>query len=156
LAVTEQDSGRRERRLFISEKKEVPAVREEVAARLLQLGYGPRDVFAVRLAAEEALLNAIEHGNKCDKEKKVSVAYVLDREKAVLTVTDEGAGFQPEGVPDCTASENLTKPRGRGIALMRGFMDRVEYREKGKTVRLVKFNTASASSRANQAGRSSG
>lgn len=131
------------RRLFLSEKSEVPAVREEVASLLVGLGYGQRDVFAVRLATEEALLNAIEHGNQCDRTKRVTVAYDLDPQKAEITVTDEGRGFEPGSVPDCTATDNLTKPRGRGIALMRGFMDSVEFGEKGNTVRLVKFNSAS-------------
>lgn len=140
--VTEQNLQRKARRLFISEKSEVPAVREKIAARLLDLGYGQGDVFAVRLATEEALLNAIEHGNGCDKRKKVTVTYLLDRQKAEITVTDEGAGFDPNSLPDCTVADNVLKCKGRGIALMRGFMDTVEYSEKGNTVRLVKFNSA--------------
>lgn len=113
-----------------------------MAAQLVELGYRQRDVFGVRLATEEALLNAIEHGNKCDSEKKVAVAYVVDPRKAEITVGDEGHGFDPDCVPDCTAGDNLSKPRGRGIALMRGFMDIVEFGGRGSTVRLAKFNTA--------------
>ncbi len=139
--VCEQNLQRKWRCVFISEKGEVPEVREEIAGRLLDLGYSQRDVFAVRLAAEEALLNAIEHGNGCDKRKKVTVTYHLDAEKAEITVSDEGPGFDPDFVPDCTATDNLAKPRGRGIALMRGFMDSVEFGGKGNTLTLVKFNS---------------
>jgi len=142
FVVTEQDLQRKQRSLSISEKSEVPSVRERIVSLLVGLGYGQRDVFAVRLATEEALLNAIEHGNKKDKGKKVTVAYALDPQRSEITVTDEGEGFDPGSIPDCTADDNLTKSRGRGIALMRGFMDIVEFGEKGNTVRLVKFNSA--------------
>jgi serine/threonine-protein kinase RsbW len=128
--------------LTISRKSEVPAVREEIVSLLVGLGYPQRDVFAVRLATEEALLNAIEHGNQCDERKRVTVSYRLGAEKAEITVSDEGAGFDPDSVPDCTAADNLAKPRGRGIALMRGFMDSVEFGGKGNTLILVKFNSS--------------
>lgn len=140
--MTKENRHTKQRRLFITEKREVPAVREEIVGCLVNLGYPQRDLFAVRLAAEEVLLNAIEHGNKSDKSKKVSVAYSLDHEKVEITVADEGAGFDPSSVPDCTSPDNLCKTRGRGIALMRGFMDVVEFRGKGNIVRLVKFKTA--------------
>lgn len=140
--MTEQNIPRKQRRLVISEKREVPAVREEIASLLPGLGFGGHDIFAVRLATEEALLNAIEHGNKNDKTKRVTVAYFLDPQKAEITVTDEGAGFDPITVPDCTSMENLAKCHGRGIALIRGFMDIVEFGEKGNRIRLVKFNSA--------------
>lgn len=140
--MAEENLNRKQRRLFITEKREVPAVREEIVGCLVSLGYSQRDVFAVRLAVEEVLLNAIEHGNKSDKSKKVSVAYSLDREKAEVTVTDEGPGFDPSSVADCTSPDNLCKTRGRGIALMRGFMDIVEFPGKGNTVHLIKFKAA--------------
>jgi len=140
--VSGQNPQRKQRSHSISEKSEIPAVREEIASFLLELGYSQRDVFAVRLATEEALLNAVEHGNKCDKKKKVYVGYRIEPEKAEITVSDEGEGFDPESVPDCTSPDNLAKPRGRGIALMRGFMDAVEFSGDGNKVRLVKFNSA--------------
>jgi len=140
--VTEHNLQGKQRCHIISEKSEVPAVREEIVSLLVGLGYRQRDVFAVRLATEEALLNAIEHGNQCDKKKRVTVSYLLDPQKAEISVSDEGAGFDPDSVPDCTATDNLPKPRGRGIALMRGFMDSVEFGGKGNTLRLVKYNSA--------------
>lgn len=142
FAVTQHNLDRKHRRLFIIEKKEIPAVREEIASSLASLGYSQRDVFAVRLATEEVLLNAIEHGNRCDKTKKVTVTYVIDERKTEITVTDEGHGFDLDSVPDCTAADNLCKTRGRGIALMRGFMDDVEFSGNGNTVRLVKLNSS--------------
>ncbi len=140
--MTESNLYRKSGSLFIREAAEVPAVREEIVAYLESLGYPYRDVFGVRLATEEALLNAIEHGNKADRTKKVAVTYSLDREEAEIIVTDEGAGFDASSVPDCTAGDNLCKTRGRGIALMRGFMDVVEFLGKGNVLRLVKHNSA--------------
>jgi serine/threonine-protein kinase RsbW len=140
--VAEENLNTKQRHFFIREKREVPAVREEIVGCLVSLGYSQRDLFAVRLATEEVLLNAIEHGNKSDKTKKVAVAYAIDGEKAEITVADEGPGFDPSSVADCTSPDNLCKTRGRGIALMRGFMDVVEFPGKGNTVRLVKFKTA--------------
>ena len=140
--MTEQNLQPRQRSFSISDKSEVPAVREEIASLLHALGYAQQDVFAVRLAAEEAIINAIEHGNKGDATKKVAVNYLLDPKRVEITITDEGPGFDPASVPDCTLRGNLCKCRGRGIALMRGFMDEVKYSEKGNSIKLVKFNRA--------------
>jgi serine/threonine-protein kinase RsbW len=142
FAVNEKNSSVRQRRVFISHKSEVPAVREEIVSHLRRLGYTEKDLFAVRLATEEALLNAIEHGNKCDRAKRVSVAYRLDAREAEITVADEGEGFDPNAIPDCTAADNLVKPRGRGVTLIRAFMDTVEFDAKGNRVRLVKSRSA--------------
>ena len=140
--MTEQVFQSRQRSFFISAKGEVPAVREELASLLHSLGYVQQDVFAVRLAAEEAIINAIEHGNKGDATKKVAVNCLLDPRRVEINVTDEGPGFDPASVPDCTLKGNLCKCRGRGIALMRGFMDEVKYSKKGNSIKLIKFNRA--------------
>jgi serine/threonine-protein kinase RsbW len=149
--VTEQHDKLREGNLSISEKGEVPAVRDEIVNSLAELGYHQQDVFAICLSTNEALLNAIEHGNQCDKKKKVTVAYFIDREKAEITVTDEGLGFDPNAIPDCTADENLCKTCGRGIALMRGFMDAVEFGGNGNSVKLVKYKSSARPVPADQA-----
>lgn len=128
-------------RLSFSQRSEIASTRDRIIASLRERGYPQRDLFAVRLAINEALLNAIEHGNRSDPNKKVTVACQIDHEKAEIIVTDQGAGFEPGSVPDCTADENLCKTCGRGIAMMRGFMDAVEFEGKGNTVRLVKFRS---------------
>lgn len=139
--MTERDEKHKRTRFSLSQRSEVPPTRDKIIASLRELGYPQRDLFAVRLAINEALVNAIEHGNKRDRRKKVTVAYRVDPQKAEITVTDQGAGFDPTTVPDCTADENLCKTCGRGIALMRGFMDVVEFLGKGNVVRLVKFRS---------------
>lgn len=105
-----------------------------------KFGYGEAAIFAIKLALEEALNNAIKHGNGFDSGKTVEVAFDIDARQAVVTITDQGRGFNPKSVPDPTADENLEKPCGRGIMLMKAYMDRVEYNKQGNQVRLVKRN----------------
>lgn len=101
-------------------------------------GFGKEDVFAVHLALQEAFINAVRHGNQMDPDKEVKIEYLVDSEKFEISVTDEGDGFDPEAVPDPRCEENLYKPNGRGLLLMRAYMDVVEYNEKGNGVRMVR------------------
>src|SRR5262245_61146376 len=83
------------------------AVQERIVSRLEQLEYSSRDVFGVRLALEEALVNAIKHGNRMDPHKSVRVECSISSEFLRVVIEDEGAGFRPEDVPDPTEEENL-------------------------------------------------
>lgn len=121
-----------------SDTSRAAEVQEQIVSELEAHGYTPRDVFSMRLAIEEALVNAIKHGNQRDVSKQVHVAWSVDPDRIVVSVEDEGPGFRLEDVPDCTAEENLDKPSGRGILLMRRFLSAVEYNEKGNRVTLVK------------------
>ena len=85
------------------------------------------------LAIREAAANGIEHGNGVGSGKQVDIRIRMDEEMLVVTVRDEGAGFDPEAVADPLAPENLLKPRGRGIFLARQFMDEIEYTFEGGT-----------------------
>lgn len=123
-----------------SDLKQARAVAEEVLAKAQRLGYSEQSIFALKLAMEEALINAIKHGNSNDPSKSVRVVYCIDAARASIRVRDEGPGFQPEQVPDPTAAENLERPSGRGIMLMRAFMDEVEFNEVGNEVHMIKLN----------------
>ena len=101
-------------------------------------GYTEGVCFAIRLALEEALSNAIKHGNCCDPAKKVKVCAEVDKRRASVSIADEGEGFNPADVPDPTADENIEKPSGRGIMLMRAYMDEVVYNRRGNEVRITK------------------
>ncbi len=114
------------------------AVQERIIALLEKRNYSPKDVFGVRLALEEALVNAIKHGNGSDPAKSVRIVCEVDDIQAFIEIEDEGPGFTPEDVPDPTDLENLEKPGGRGIMLMRAFMSEVDYRGNGNIVRMVK------------------
>jgi serine/threonine-protein kinase RsbW len=113
-------------------------VQERIVGRLEELEFPPRDVFGVRLALEEALVNAIKHGNGMDPDKNVKIMWRIDPVSVGVEIEDEGPGFIPAEVPDPTAEENLERPCGRGIMLMKSFMSRVEYNERGNRVILEK------------------
>ena len=104
-------------------------------------GYSETAIFAIRLALEEALANAIRHGNRSDPAKKVEINYEIDDHRALITITDQGDGFNPSQVPDPTTDENLAKENGRGIMLMRAYMDEVHYNARGNQVQILKRNT---------------
>jgi len=111
---------------------------DELLEQLGVHGWAPADIFAIHLAAEEAIVNAIVHGNKLDPEKKVRVACVVSADLARIEVADEGPGFDPSAVPDCRLDERLDAPGGRGVMLMRNFMTRIEYNTRGNRVLMEK------------------
>ncbi|MFP4354990.1 MAG: ATP-binding protein [Phycisphaerae bacterium] len=115
-------------------------LQQKILSEIDKYDYDQCAVFAIRLAMEEALNNAIRHGNAGDPSKKVEVEYEVSPEKVMIQITDEGVGFIPEKVPDPTADENLEKPSGRGIMLIHAYMDEVEYLKRGNCVRMVKLN----------------
>lgn len=121
---------------------------EEVCQRLLaeaaSQGYGCDDLFGIHLAMEEALMNAAKHGNHLDPDKQVVVEYQITPEKFDISVADQGNGFDPEALPDPRQHENLYKYGGRGVLLMRSYMDVVEYSPKGNQVHMVKCRSGAA------------
>lgn len=82
-------------------------------------------IFGIRLALEEGVVNAIKHGHEGDKSKEVCVTYTVQKTEFKVTITDKGKGFDPDSVPDPTALENLERPTGRGLFLMRNAMTEV-------------------------------
>ena len=84
--------------------------------------------------------NAIKHGNKFDANKTVELAYDISESRAIITITDQGSGFNPSTLPDPTVDENLEKPTGRGVMLIHAYMDEVAYNDAGNQVRMVKKN----------------
>jgi serine/threonine-protein kinase RsbW len=117
------------------------SVQERIVQLLEELSYDERDVFGVRLAIEEALVNAIKHGNRMDPTKTVRITCQVARDRVRIEIEDQGEGFQPEEVPDPTADENLERPCGRGIMLMRAFMSSIAYNESGTCVILEKHRS---------------
>jgi serine/threonine-protein kinase RsbW len=127
---------------------------QEILKQLAQFGWDGRDLFGVELALEESLTNAIRHGNCCDEAKHVHVECKISPERFWLRVQDEGSGFSPLAVPDCTADENLGCPGGRGLALIKAYMTRVEHNRRGNCVTMEKIRLAGDAQAA--AGRSCG
>jgi serine/threonine-protein kinase RsbW len=125
-----------------SDTDEARKVLDEMLVKLAEHGWGEEDTFGVHLAVEEAMMNAIKHGNQLDPSKSVVVDYRLNRTDLEIVVEDEGPGFDPDAVPDPTLEENLELPSGRGLMLMRTFMGKVDYNEKGNRVAMAKVKGA--------------
>jgi len=122
-----------------SDPAEARRVQEEIEQQLKEHEYSEREIFSVKLALEEALVNAIKHGNQFDHNKKVHIAYKIKPECFEILIRDEGPGFDPDEVPDPTAVENLERPCGRGLMLMRYYMNEVSFGPGGNTVFMTKL-----------------
>lgn len=90
----------------------------------------------IMIAVTESVNNAIRHGNKLDPNKNVKLALFLNESQITFLIEDEGPGFDYNNLPDPTSPENIEKPGGRGIFLMRHLADEVNFKEKGKIVEL--------------------
>lgn len=110
-----------------------------ILSKLEAKNFSTEDIFAVHLALEEAFINAVKHGNRMDPEKEIKIDYSVDMDKVEVSVTDEGSGFDPSAVPDPRRGENLYKPEGRGLLLIRSYMDVVEFNKQGNSVRMVRY-----------------
>jgi serine/threonine-protein kinase RsbW len=90
----------------------------------------------IMIAVTEAVNNAIKHGNKGDSSKNVLLTLALNDKLIKFKIEDEGNGFDYENLPDPTAPENIEKPGGRGIFLMKHLSDEVDFKEGGRVVEL--------------------
>lgn len=111
---------------------------ERLAELLADLEFPDRDRFSIRLAVEEALVNALKHGNCRDESRQIEFTCKVGSESICVEIADEGTGFDPGDVASSCEDGNLLNPNGRGIALMRQFMDRVEFSGRGTRVLLEK------------------
>jgi serine/threonine-protein kinase RsbW len=105
--------------------------------------YPDRDVFGVRMALEEALVNAIKHGHRGDPSKVVRVSYQVTKEKVLIEVEDQGPGFNLAHVPDPLAPENMERSSGRGLLLIQHYMTWAKYEGRGNRVILCKYRSVS-------------
>jgi serine/threonine-protein kinase RsbW len=117
---------------------DLPRVINGVAESMTRHGYPRRDVFAVRLALEEALINSLKHGHGHDPSKVVRVRCRVTRGAVLVRAEDQGPGFDPGKVADPLDPENLGRPCGRGLLLMRHYMDWVRYGRGGRRITLCK------------------
>jgi serine/threonine-protein kinase RsbW len=121
-----------------SDPTEARQLQDQIEQLLTARHVNERDVFSIKLALEEALINAIKHGNQMDRAKKVRIVYQLNADRFDIHVSDEGPGFDPGDVPDPTAFENLERPCGRGLMLMRHYMTEVAFNDRGNGVIMSK------------------
>ena len=114
---------------------------EQTAEQLaLKVGFPEDDLHKITMSVREAAVNAVLHGNAYDPHKKITVAYETRPNSLAITITDQGKGLSETDIPDPLAEENLLKTSGRGIFLIRSFMDEVRIRDlhPGTEITLVK------------------
>jgi serine/threonine-protein kinase RsbW len=114
---------------------------ETTATRIAtEAGFGDDEVMQISMAVREAAVNAVLHGNAYDPGKKVKLEFETTGGNLVITIRDQGKGLDPAKIPDPLAPENLMKTSGRGIFLIRSFMDEVQIHpsQTGTEIKLVK------------------
>jgi serine/threonine-protein kinase RsbW len=115
---------------------------EELAVQMAERsGVEEDDLMKVGMAVRESMVNAVVHGNRYNADKRVRVSMTAETDRFIIQIADEGEGFDFESIPDPLAPENLMKTSGRGIFLMRSFMDDFQMRHLdsgGTEVTLIK------------------
>jgi serine/threonine-protein kinase RsbW len=123
---------------LLTDLKTVNPFVERIAADIDKLIRSKEEMFKIKLALEEAITNAMRHGNTLDQDRHVAVHIEADKDKIILDVHDEGTGFDYRILPDPTDAEKAQLPSGRGVYLMRKLMDKVEFYDHGSGVRMTK------------------
>jgi serine/threonine-protein kinase RsbW len=116
---------------------EVETLAEKLAT---EAGLDEDERFRVTMAVREAAVNAVLHGNEYDPTKQITASFENNGKSLIFTLSDQGKGLDPETLPDPLAPENLLRGTGRGIFLIRSFMDEVHFRQlhPGTELTLVK------------------
>ena len=124
---------------LVSKLSAFEGICRDILYELENNGYSRDDIFAVHLAIEESFINAVKHGNNCDDSKKVSIDYTITEKKFEICIADQGVGFDQDSVPDPRRQENLYKTGGRGLLLIRSFMNKVEFNKQGNCICLARY-----------------
>ena len=112
---------------------------ESITMRVAEAaGFGEDELHKMGMAVREGVINAYNYGNQQDRRKKILMTLELDPDKMVVKVLDEGKGFELTEVPDPLAEENLLRTSGRGLFLMKAFMDEVHFERGGSEVQMHK------------------
>ena len=116
----------------------IPDFISAIIEKLLYLPLDEDMIFRVKLCLHEAVINAVEHGNKLDSRLTVKVVITVDKNQLIIEVADQGEGFDYKKIPNPTSPANLSKTKGRGIFLIRNLMNKVAFHNKGQTIKMVK------------------
>jgi serine/threonine-protein kinase RsbW len=117
----------------------IDAFISSLLARLSHLSLNQNVNFNIKLALHEAIVNAVKHGNKMNSHLLVSVDITVQPNQIAIQVADQGNGFDYKSIPDPITPENLWKLSGRGIFLIQNAMDKIEFENEGRTIRMIKF-----------------
>lgn len=124
---------------FESRFNYIEKVNELIGQLFLRTSLAPDEIWEIKLALHELGINAIEHGNKMDPDKTVSILCHIYDDRLEFEINDEGEGFELSNVPDPTDEEGIGRDRGRGLFLVSKLVDNIEYTNRGSTVRLTRF-----------------
>jgi serine/threonine-protein kinase RsbW len=117
---------------------EMNSVNDRILSLMSAAGFCERDCFCVRLSLEEAIVNGIKHGHGGDSSKAIRISYLIDTHQVLAEVEDQGTGFDPQQIADPLEPENLERPYGRGLFLMRYYMTWVKFNDRGNCVTMCK------------------
>jgi serine/threonine-protein kinase RsbW len=109
--------------LLDSTLESVDQAEDRITAIANSLGFPEEEVFRIGMAVREAMVNAVVHGNRYSADKRVHLAVRPDAGRLEIRIADQGTGFEPEDTPDPTSVENLFKESGRGMMIIRSFVD---------------------------------
>jgi serine/threonine-protein kinase RsbW len=118
------------------------AVQERIVSTLEEYEYSLKDIFAIRLSLEEGITNAIRHGNKNSADKTVTIRCDVSEQRMRVEVQDQGDGFDPGDIPDPTDPDFLERPCGRGLLLMKSYLDHFEYSDNGRLLILERLRNS--------------
>ncbi len=121
-----------------SDLNEARHLQETIETHLQRCHFEDKEIFGIRLALEEAIVNAIKHGNQMNKDKKIHVRFRVQADRFDVGVADEGPGYDPGDVPDPLADENIERPCGRGLFLMQHYMTEVVIHPPGNCLTMTK------------------
>ncbi|HMD48027.1 MAG TPA: ATP-binding protein [Bryobacteraceae bacterium] len=132
-----------ERRMLLDSTLDSVEVAEKAVLQDAQaIGFGEDELHQLGMAVRESMVNAVVHGNRYNTRKKVHVSITKAPDRLTIVIADEGEGFDPASIPDPLAHENLLRQSGRGLLLMRAFVDEFQVRRgepRGTEVRMVKY-----------------
>lgn len=114
-------------REIISDPELLPELEEFIVNLAIENNVPEDKINHLALSFSEAASNGVLHGNKLNKNKKVRIKVIIDEISFLVTIKDEGKGFNIDNVPDPTKAENILKDSGRGIHIMRSFLDKLEF-----------------------------
>ena len=124
--------------VFPSDYTRMREVQSQLVDAVASHRFDDESIFAIKLALEEGLINAIKHGNKLDPAKTVTVDATVTDERAEFTISDQGPGFVRVEVPAPTDEANLEKSSGRGLLLIEAYMTEVKYHDNGRRLHMLR------------------
>ena len=124
--------------VFPSDYTRMREVQSQLVDAVAAHHFDDESIFAIKLALEEGLINAIKHGNKLDPAKTVTVDATVTDELAEFSIVDQGPGFVRVEVPDPTDEANLEKSSGRGLLLIEAYMTEVKYHDNGRRLHMLR------------------